>query len=392
MGLENEIMRLNGGIIMRKQIAVLAISALVIGSLAGCSQADAKQSTQIEKKVQAVQTVKVEKSNLDRTLSYSGVLSPTNIVHLASTVPGEILDVPVRVGDEIGEDGKIYTLNKENVERSYRNAQLSYEAASHQLNASQDQHALAVKSFERTKALYESPNGAAVSKSQYEQAELGANTASVEGAKVQVAQAKIGLDQALDQLNDADLKSPITGVISALNIEAGQSIGAGQHIADVINMDEVYVDIQVAENIINSLKAGDHVSAKVPAISSEDFIGSIEWVSPAADLQTRLFPVRVLIDNADHIIKPGMFVNVGLDISEATDSIVIPSTSILDRTDGKIVYVNEDGTAVEKYVTTGFDNGEMTVILDGLEPGDDLIVEGQQFIEAGTSLKVNGGE
>lgn len=393
MDMENEIMNIDGGNTMRKQIAVLAISVMLAGTVSGCTQADAKETTQNQElKLQSVQTIQVEKSNLDRTLSYSGVLSPKNVVHVVSAVPGEILEVPVRVGDTIEKDGMIYSLNKENVERSLRNAQLTYQAAQHQLNASTDQHEIAVKSFERTKSLYESPSGAAVSKSQYEQAELGANGAGVEGAKVQVAQAKIGLEQAQDQMADADLKSPISGTLSALKIEAGQTVGAGQHIADVINMDQVYVDIQVAENVINSLKGGDKVAANIPAVTSEPVIGTIDWVSPAADIQTRLFPVRVLFDNKEHTIKPGMFVNVGMDISEAADAIVIPSTAILDRTDGKIVYVNENGKALAKYVTVGFDNGELTVIQDGLDSGENLIVEGQQFIENGTPLKVNGGE
>ncbi|GKT37630.1 hypothetical protein ADUPG1_003568, partial [Aduncisulcus paluster] len=139
------------------------------------------------------------------------------------------------------------------------------EAAQHQVKSMEDQNALAVKSFERTKALYENPQGSAVSQAQYEQAELGASKTGVEAAKVQLSQAKIGLEQSLDQLADADMKTPISGVVSALNIEAGQSIGAGQHIADVINMSKVYVDIQVAENVISSLKAGDEIEGRIPA-------------------------------------------------------------------------------------------------------------------------------
>lgn len=378
---------------MRKQIAVVAVSALLMASLTGCGQADAKESVQsVAIKEQAVQTIKVVNGDLDRTLSYNGVLSPANTVHLASMIPGEVFEVPVKVGDQVTKNDLIYVLDKENVERGARNAKLSLEAAEHQVRSMEDQNALAVKSFERMKALYENPNGAAISQAQYEQAELQASKAGVEAAKVQLSQAKIAVEQSLDQVSDADLKSPISGVVSALNIEVGQTIGQGQHIADVINMDEVYVDIQVAENVIGSLVEGDVIEGRVPAVSSELISGTIDWVSPAADLKTRLFPVRVVFDNADHEIKPGMFVDIKLNISEASDSIVIPSTAILDRTDGKIVYVSNSGVAEERYIEAGFDNGEYTVIISGLNIGDELVVEGQQFIENGTPLKVNGGE
>ncbi|WP_430883016.1 efflux RND transporter periplasmic adaptor subunit [Fusibacter sp. JL216-2] len=378
---------------MRKKIAVIAVSAILMTTLSACGQADAKETVQsLALKEQSVQTILIESGDLDRTLSYNGVLSPVNIVHLASSIPGEIMDVPVQVGDSVNENDVLYKLDKESVERSLRNAQLSLQAAQHQVESMKEQNDLAVKSYERMKALYENPNGAAVSKSQLEQAELQASTAGLESAKVQLSQAKIALEQARDQMNDADMKAPISGVVSVLNIQAGQSIGAGQHVADVINMDKVYVDIQVAENVIGNLKKGEKIQGLVPAVSSELIEGTIDWVSPAADLQTRLFPVRVVFDNPDHLVKPGMFVDVKLNISEASQAIVVPSTAILDRTDGKVVYVSENGVAKLQYVETGFDNGEYTVINSGLEPGDELVIEGQQFIEDGTPLNINGGE
>jgi RND family efflux transporter MFP subunit len=334
----------------------------------------------------------IENGNLNRTLSYNGVLSPKNIVHVASTVPGEILEVPVKVGDIVSADDPLYILDKENVERSVKNAKLSLEAAQYQVSSLSDQHDLAVKAFERTKALYQSESGAAVSKSQYEQAEVAASSAGVDSARVQLAQARIALESANDQLEDADLKSPIDGIVSALNVEAGQTIGAGQHIADVINMDQVYVDIQVAENVISNLNTGDKIMASIPAVSSAPVQGTVEWVSPAADLTTRLFPVRVSFENAEHTIKPGMFVNVDITILEASDSVIIPSTAILERTDGKIVYVNKDNTAEMRYVETGFDNGESTIVMSGLSAGEEIVVEGQQYIEDGSLLSVNGGE
>ncbi len=377
---------------MQKKLAVLVLSVALVTSLVGCAEADAKETVQVVSLAeQSVETLRINSENLNRSLSYNGVLSAKNIVHLASKIPGEIIEVPVKVGDVVEENDPIYVLNKDNVKRSVRNASLSLEAARHQLNSSVDQNNHAIKTYERMKSLYENPEGSAISQSQYEQAELGASKAGVEAANVQLSQAQIGLEQAKDQLTDADLKTPITGIVSVVNVEPGQSVGAGQHIADVINMDQVYVDIQVAENVISSLHSGDAIEGAIPALSSEKVMGNIEWVSPAADLKTRLFPVRVMFENENHEIKPGMFVDVRIDIEEATDAIVIPSTAILDRTDGKIVYLNEGGIATIQYVTTGFDNGEFTVILDGLSSDDEIIIEGQQFIEDGTPLKVNGG-
>lgn len=377
---------------MRKKITLLALIALAVTALSACGTAGAEEMTEPAVKAQVVTTKAVEKGNINRKLSYNGTLLAANTIHVIAKVPGEILEIPMTVGDLIKKDDSIYILDKTDIQRNASNASLTYQAASHQLKATADQQALAEKTFNRMKALYESPNGSAISKAEYEQAELAASKAELEAVKVQLAQAKIGMDIANDQLNDADLKAPISGILSALTIEAGQMVSAGTHVADIINMDQVYVDIQVSESVINHLNKGKVIPAFIPAISSEKIMGTIEWVSPAADAQTRLFPVRITFDNTDHIIKPGMFATVNIDLKEAKDAIIVPSTAILPRADSQIVYLDNNGIAEAREVVTGFDNGEFTVILSGLNVGDPLIVEGQQFIQEGSPVKLNGGD
>lgn len=378
---------------MRKQIAIATLLGAMALVSVGCGKADAEEvKTSVELKTQTVQTIAVNKSSIDRNVTYNGTLSAINTVQLVSAVPGEILSIPVKVGDTVSKDQSLYILDKKDIRRAADNARLQYEAANHQLATVTDQHTLAKKNFERVKALYDGSNGSAVSQADYEQAEKAASASGVAATKTQVAQAKIGMDQAADQLEDADLQSPIEGIVTLLNVEPGQSVGGGQHIATVINMDQVYVDIQVSETLVNTLKPGMTIETQVPAVSSEQLSATIEWVSPAADAQTRLFPVRVVFDNPDHLIKPGMFATISISVNEAANEIVIPSTAVLQRVDRQIVFVDADGIAEEKEIITGFDNGHSIVVLSGLSVGDQLIVEGQQFVETGTPLVLGGGE
>jgi RND family efflux transporter MFP subunit len=378
---------------MKKQIAIATLLGTMALVSVGCGKADAEEvKTSVELKTQTVQTIAVNKSSIDRNVTYNGTLSAINTIKLASAVPGEILSVPVKVGDNVSKDQPLYILDKKDIKRAADNARLQYEAANHQLATVRDQHTLAKKNFERVKALYDESKGSAVSQADYEQAEKAASSSGVSASKTQVARSKIGMDQAADQLKDADLQSPIEGIVTLLNVEPGQSVGSGQHIATVINIDQVYVDIQVSETLVNTLKPGMTIETQVPAVSSEQLSATIEWVSPAADAQTRLFPVRVVFDNPDHLIKPGMFATISISVNEAANEIVIPSTAVLQRVDRQIVFVNIDGVAEEKEIITGFDNGRSIVVLSGLSVGDQLIVEGQQFVETGTPLVLGGGE
>jgi multidrug efflux pump subunit AcrA (membrane-fusion protein) len=271
-----------------------------------------------------------------------------------------------------------YELNKEKIE----NAQLN---------------------LERTRILYEE---GAVSKSQLEQAELGASDKNLDVLLSQVTQAEIAYQQALNQLKQAQIsheqalnglgntvvEAPIKGVVSSLNVKQGQIVGSGQVAATVVDMDTVYVQISVVENVVNKIKEGQEAEISVPAAFDGYIKSTIGYISPTADPMSKLYTVRLYMDNTEYGIRPGMTGSARLVLDSVDEAIVVKSDAVLERDGRKLVYIVENDIAVEKEVETGLDTGEFIQIISGINQGDSIIIEGQHYVSDGALVKVVRGE
>lgn len=290
--------------------------------------------------------------------------------------------------------------------------------ANYQLNYEKIQNAK--QNFERVKSLYEQ---GIVSKAEYEQAQLAASDNSIEVFKAQLnqaesaynqtkksfeqtmassqnsgvgvkqaqagySQAQVGYNQAVQALNDMTVTSPISGIVSSVNIEKGEMASNAQPAVTIINMDKVYLEVNVTENLVNKLKKGNQVELDIESIGAEEVKGKIYTISPAADLKTNLYAVKIEIDNKNHKIKPGMFGKVYFKTDFKNNVMVVNSETILVEEGKNIVYIVKDGKALRKEVKIGMDNGKYTEIKSGVQEGEEVIAKGQQYVENNTKVKI----
>jgi len=188
------------------------------------------------------------------------------------------------------------------------------------------------------------------------------------------------------------VKAPMSGVISALNVKEGQIATNSQPAATIVDMNQVYIQVNVVENIVNRLQIGQKVEVNVPAAFSEYINSTISYISPSADPRSQLYPVKVYIDNVDKKIRPGMNGQVKLNMDQVESALVIKGNAVLDKDEKKVVYIVEDNIAIEKIVTIGLDTGDYVEIKKGIKEGDNVIVKGQHYIENGGIVKVVRGE
>lgn len=235
------------------------------------------------------------------------------------------------------------------------------------------------------------------SKTQIEQLELGiaelesGTSTQLNQAQVSYRQAQISYNQALDALNNTVITSPIDGVISSVNIEVGEFASNAQPSVIVVGVGTVTANINVTENVINKIKNGQEVLVDIPSASMEGVKGKINNISPVADAKTKLFAVKIYLDNKDNKIKPGMFAKVNLDTDKKENVLAVKNEAVLQVNDKYLAYIVLNGKAVEKKVKIGLDTGEYVEILSGLKEGDQVIVKGQEYVENNTKVKVVGG-
>lgn len=378
---------------MKKKIMLLFLAIVFLTTLmVGCGEkqpTDSKEDGVKEEKYTPVAIQTVQTRTISNEITLNGKVYANKEVMVSPKIPGKVASINGHLGTKVRKDSILFVLDKEDVQKQVDQTKKAVEAARANYNRTKESIENARTNFERTKALYEQ---GAVSKTQYEQAELTASNTSLDAVKAQYEQAKLSYNQALDGLKDTSVKSPIEGIISAVNIEEGEMASNAAPAMTIIDMDTVYVEINVTENVINDLYLGQEVALELPSAYNNDFTGKIDRLSPAADPRTQLYSVRIYIENKEHTIKPGMFAKIKFDNDIREDVIAVESEAVIQEDDKLVVYVVEDNKAVEKEITTGLDTGTYIEVIKGLNKGENIIIKGQNYVEDGSIVKVVRGD
>jgi len=126
----------------------------------------------------------------------------------------------------------------------------------------------------------------------------------------------------------------------------------------------------------------------VDAFQDSMVSGTVDFVAYKADPGTKTFLVRVLIDNPEHRIRPGMIVRVAFLRRVIADALVAPLFALVDKGGERILFVEKDGIAHARTVSLGIIEGDRIQITKGLNAGDHLIVTGQTEVEEGMRVQV----
>ncbi len=372
-----------------KKVVYLIIFTLTFGLLTGCGSKGNKEDAVKEEEYVPVEVGKVEKKTIYNEVTFSGKVHPDKDVMVMPKIMGKVESVNFKVGDKVNKGAILFTLDKEDVEKQVQQAKVALDGAKANYEMTKENIENAKSTLERTRKLYE--EGAA-SETQLEQAQLAASDNSLEAAKASVNQAQVAYEQALDALDNIVVDSPITGIISGVNIEEGEYASNAQPSVTIVDTSKVFVQIDVSENIINQLYKDKKVRVSIPSAFSDDIEGYIDTVSPTPDPMTQLYPIKIYMDNKDNKIRSGMFAQVKLDTDIREDILVVKSEAVVNEDDEEVVYVVNEDKAVLKKVEVGLDTGEYIEIKDGLSIEDKVVVKGQNYVEDGIKVKVVRGD
>lgn len=118
--------------------------------------------------------------------------------------------------------------------------------------------------------------------------------------------AKIKLAAAQVNLKEKTVRSPLDGIVVKKYKEAGESVDRAEKLMDIVSIDQIYAQFYLDPKLLESVKLDYVVNVRFPVIGPTNFIGRISFVDPRIDAGSGLFRVKVLIDNPNHLIKPGM--------------------------------------------------------------------------------------
>ena len=189
------------------------------------------------------------------------------------------------------------------------------------------------------------------------------------------------------------LVSPISGIVTARNYDAGDMTGA-QPVLTVMQIQPVKVVINVSESFFSRIRKSMEVAVRVDVFGDEVFTGTVSLVHPTIDVATRTFPVEIEIPNKDSRIRPGMFARVTINFG-TIQHVVVPDRAIV-RMPGSgenFVYVlNTDSTVTNKQVMLGQRLDTEFELVSGVENGAKVVVAGQSRLSDGIKVKVEKSE
>lgn len=303
---------------------------------------------------------RLEYQTLEKELVLGGLLRPKEEVTLMGGGAGSRIDrVHVAVGSKVSK-GQVL-INQDMRDMAIQRSNLEINRAE------------LVDNLEKTIALLEA--GAAA------QSQVTALENQLQLLDLQIENLNLNLEK-------MQVRSTISGLVSALHVVEGQMASAQTPVATIVNIDTLKLDIQVGENYIGGIKEGQTIEVVIPSLENKIIQGKITAVPPSVDPRTKTFLVTVEISNPGHEIKGGMYAEVALVVARQEEALAVPQFAIVNRDDAQVVFVVQDGKALAREVEVGLTLGNLAEIVSGLEPGDEVIVEGQYAVSDGAPVEV----
>jgi len=335
-----------------KRLTVLLVFVLSAWFSHGCGskQENAAEIKKADAKLVKVQTVQTRK--LVEKLQLTGSLRTENIANILATSDGKISKLPVREGDRVQANTVVAMISSLVREDIINSARLLVQAKRDELNQNPD-HA---------------------------------------GLKKEMDQAQQDYQFALQQYKEIPVTSPIAGVVSRRWVDLGDMLPAKAKLFEIQSSGKLLADVPVSEMDIRKLSTGQTAEIQADACPERRFKGMVQRIYPQVEAKTRNGMVEIRISDPCPNLKSGMFVRVTFPTRVLDDAVAIPVPAVIERPQQKVAFIVEEGKAKEVALKTGIETEGWIEIVEGLTPGDQLVVEGQEQLKTGNPVKIQGSE
>jgi membrane fusion protein, multidrug efflux system len=226
---------------------------------------------------------------------------------------------------------------------------------------------------------------------------------TIERAGAEVSAAKARLITAQLDLSYCDIYAPISGIIGFKNVDAGNLVGRGDAtlLATVSSSDPLLVDFALSEidflnltepGTVGRPKEGRRIELLLSDDSMHPYPGSLNVVDRKVDPQTGTLKVEVQFNNPGSYLRPGQFARVRAVVANRENALLVPQRAIQEMQGAKtVMVVDAQNKVAVRTVTVAEKSDDYIVILEGLNPGERVIVEGMQKVRPGSEVKPTTG-
>lgn len=185
----------------------------------------------------------------------------------------------------------------------------------------------------------------------------------------------------------APVESPLDGVVGRVYVDVGANVTPQTPVALVANMSSVRIMLDIPEKYMPRLSLGNKAVVTIDAYPDKKFEGAVTEISPVVDLDTRAALVEITINDAERLLRSGMFAKVKLLMEEHAAVPVILKEAVIGRPPDTYVYVIENGKADLRKVALGIREGPYFEVKEGIKAGDRVVIMGQQRLRDGSLVE-----
>lgn len=362
---------------MRHLLCRLTIAALLLLNLACSSngskdpqnsQKDTARLSHSEDAPPEVATTPVRHGDFSRVLVSSGKLEARDRARVSFKVQEQIKTVSVDEGEQVKKGQKLGALYAFNYQKALEKAQNKYDQALIDL----EDQLLGLG--------YELDDTSEVSTSVLKMARIRSGYKS----------ASIALEEARHDLEETRIKAPINGVISNLNAKADNPSSSFDYFCKILDVGVMRINFHVLETELGFVEEQQPVEVLPFALPDESFTGTVVSINPTVD-EEGMVKITAQVPNPKNQLMDGMNAKVRLQ-NRVPDCLIVPREALLHRQNREVVFVYEEGKAMWHYVETGYENSSEVTITEGLEEGDEVIVENNLNLAHETKVTQRGSE
>jgi len=353
-------------IILRRHLIVLAIAMLILCQCSGKSAsngsdsatADAK-TVEDEKERMPVKVIEVATGPISSYITSSATVDTEQQVEVFSKATGICAEMIVEEGDKVSKGQTLARLD----DSQPRLAEI-------QARVNRDKLAASLKRAEQML------KDDLLSDEEYEEVRYRFTAADAEWGMARI------------RLEDTVITAPISGTVARRNVRLGMNVNPSISLFRIVDFESLITTVFVPEIDMRNLGIGQKVIVTADAVPNTEFEGQIKRISPVVDPMSGTVKVTVDLSGTSHELVPGIFIRVKILVDVHENAVILPRRALLKEEERAHVFVVKDGLASEVELTTGYADGDRVEVLQGLEAGDMVVVDGQSRLRDGTMVRL----
>lgn len=314
-----------------------------------------------------VEVQQVDQGEFRHYIEVGGIVEAISEAFISPEVSGQIQDILVNEGDNVTKGQLLARINSEIIGSQIKEAENSLE------------YARVV--YEKQKRLWDQKIGSEI---QYLD------------ARNRVESLEKGLEILKSQLSMTRITSPVNGIVDEIYQKEGELAIPGAQMMQVVNLDQVYINADVSESYLSSIREGEIVEVVFPAYPEMKFEVPIHRKGNTINPNNRTFVVQLKMSNPDKLLKPNILSRIYINDFSSDTAMVVPASLVKQDLKGNYVYiVDENGghpLAKKAYVQTGMSYNNKTMVTKGIEPGQKVIVTGYNQVSDGIAVEIQSND